>query len=328
MATKNTTVQYRQLKPSSLGDGANLKDMLVDILRRRGWSTNAKHRILDLDQDESFVILNKVSEPSTWASPVFSGQLIQLQEGSDVHAITQSLEEDTSEFVLQSLSVGEETRVLKGALYFAVVGNHVGLIEGQQVRGRTLERYLTALFQKAGELEVGQAVTLNGKFLTGDGKELDESSEITVAAKPNKGSDAKRFSEGMTEREAGSARDSGSTVYDVLALLGWGPDAIARLEAEVPNDGLIEGFFRIFIKEKRKRKPISRATVNEALRNVDPADLSLKGDGSEKDGMVKLSVQKAVQMHRSLLDPASAMNEIVSALREWAAAGKIDCTFD
>lgn len=330
MPTKNTTIQYRHLKLDNLGEGADLKAMLVDVLRRRRWDTNAKQRILDLDQDQSFVILNKLTDPATWDGPVFAGQLIQLQEGSDVHAVTQSLEEDTAEFVLQNLNIGERARVLKGALYFAVVGNHVGLIEGQQVRGRTLERYLTALFQRADELEPGQAVILNGKFMAGDGKELDESSEITVAATPNRGGaegPGGRAAE-IIEREAAQARERGATVFDVLSILGWSADAIASLEAEVPDDGWIEGFFRIFIKEKRKRKPISRATINEALRNIDPADLGLRGNGSEKNGIVKLSVQRPVETQRSLLNPESAMEHIVNALRDWAAAGKIDCRFD
>lgn len=330
VATKNTTIQYRQLKTDDLWEGVDLKAMLVDVLRRRQWDTNAKHRILDLDQDQSFVILNKLSDPETWDGPVFAGQIIQLQEGADIHAVTQSLEEDTSEFVLQNLNVGKRTQVLKGALYFAVVGNHVGVIEGQQVRGRTLERYLTALFQRAGELEPGHAIILNGKFMAGDGKELEESSEITVSATPNRGGGevhAGRAAE-IIERETAHARERGATVFDVLALLGWSPDAIAKLEAEVPDDGWIEGFFRIFIKEKRKKKPISRATINEALRNIDPADLGLRGNGTEKNGIVKLSVQKLVEAQRSLLDPASAMEQIVNALYDWSKAGKIDCTFE
>lgn len=329
MTSKKTTIQYRHLKTADLGDQVDLKSMLVDVLRRRKWDTNAKLRILDLDQDQSFVILNKITDPTSWDGPVFAGQLIQLQDGSDVHAVTQSLEDDTSEFVLQSLSVGERTRVLKGALYFAVVGNHVGIIEGQQVRGRTLERYLTALLQRADELEPGEAIILNSKFLTGDGKELDESSEITIAAAPS-GQGATPQGNTITsivEREAASARERGATVFDVLHLLGWSAEALASLEAEVPDDGWVEGFFRIFIKEKRKRKPISRATVDEALRNIDPADLGLRGNGSEKNGIVKLSVQRAVETKGSLLDPASAMEQIVNALHNWAAAGKIDCKF-
>lgn len=330
---KKFTVQYRQLKTEGLWPEIELKSMLVDVLRRRGWAENAKLRIIDIDQDQSFVILNKLSDPASWDTPVFAGQVIHLQEGSDVHAVLQSLEEDTAEFVVQNLNVGEQARVLKGALYFAVVGNHVGIIEGQQVKGRTLERYLTALLQKAGEMEPGQAVILNSKFTAGDGKELSESSEITVAAVPNRGSEPTgsgggQRADAIVEREAAQARHHGNTVFDVLATLGWSPEAIDSLQAEVPNDGWIEGFFKVFIKEKKKRKPISRATINEALRNIDPADLGLRGDGSEKNGIVKLSMQRPVAMHGSLLDPASAMEQIVNALREWSATGKIDCNFD
>ena len=100
------------------------------------------------------------------------------------------------------------------------------------------------------------------------------------------------------------------------------------MASEVPDDGWIEGFFKVFIKSKRARKPISRATINEALRNIDAADLGLRGNGSEKGGIVKLSIQRHVETVQSLLDPADAMEQIVNALRDWAAAGKIDCSFD
>ncbi|MES3152554.1 hypothetical protein [Sphingomonas faeni] len=330
---KKFTIQYRQLKTQGLNDGVDLQAVLIDVLRRRHWDDNAKLRIIDIDQDQSFVILNKISDPATWDGPVFAGQLIHLQEGSDVQAVMQSLEEDTAEFVLQNLNVGDAARVLKGTLYFAIAGNHVGLIEGQQVRGRTLERYLTALLQRAEEFEPGQAVILNGKFTAGDGKELSESSEITVSAVPNAGSEgirpgAAQRATDIVENEVARAREEGATVFDVLATLGWDAAAIESLRAEVPDDGWIEGFFRVLIKQRSRKKPISRATINEALRNIDPADLGLRGDGSEKGGVVKLSTQRSINTHGSLLDPADAMEQIVNALREWAAAGKIDCNFD
>lgn len=224
---------------------------------------------------------------------------------------------------------------MKGALYFAIVGNHVGLIEGQEVRGRTLERYLTRLFEAAGELEPQQVVVLNSKFMTGDGKELSEAAEITVAAAqspspksvPEKADGAPR----VVEREAATGREhEQATVFEILRLLGWDEKAIDSLGDEIPPGGWIEGFFKIFIKERRKRKPISRKTINEALRNIDPADLGLKGKGSEKDGFVKLSETRQVRTvgPGSLIDPESAMEQIVNALRDWSVAGKIDCKFD
>jgi len=326
------TVQYRQLKTDNLWPEVNLQAMVVDVLRRRGWADNARHRIIDLDQDESFVILNKLPDPATWDGPTFAGQVIQLQSGTDVHAVMQSLEEDTSEFVLQSLNVGERTRVLKGALYFVIAGNHVGLIEGQQVRGRTLERYFTVLLQRADELDPGQSVILNGKFTTGNGKELSESTEISVSAAPATNTGAARPRPDrplVTEHEAATAREhEQATVFDVLRTLGWSEEAIDSLGAEVPDDGWIEGFFKVFIKQRRKRKPISRATINEALRNIDPADLGLRGDGSERNGIVKLSTQREIQLVGTLLDPADAIEQITNALRDWAAQGKIDCNFD
>ena len=63
-------------------------------------------------------------------------------------AVLQSLEEDTDEYLLQQVNLGEQARVLKGILYFATVGSHVGLIEGQQVKGRTLERYLRGCLRR------------------------------------------------------------------------------------------------------------------------------------------------------------------------------------
>lgn len=320
-----TTIQYRQLKTEGLFEGVELKPMLVDVLKRRGWADSARTRILDLDQDGSAVILNKVLDPAAWDGPVFAGQLIHVQAGTDVHAVMQSLEDDAPEYVVQSLNVGEQARVLKGALYFAVVDNHIGLIEGQQVRSRLLERYLTALLQKAGELEAGQAIILNSKFMSGDGKELDKSTEITVAAQ--RGFKDRNPLHEVMEREAAQARDKGATVFDILHMLGWSPEAVESLRGEVPDDGWIEGFFRVFIKQKRSKKPISRATINEALRNVDASDLGLRGDGTERNGIVKLSVQRQIATVGSLLNPADAMEQIVNALKEWSEAGKIDCRF-
>lgn len=136
----------------------------------------------------------------------------------------------------------------------------------------------------------------------------------------------------MVEREAGAAREhEQATVFDILRMMGWSDEAIVSLGGEIPPGGWVEGSFKVFIKERqRRKKPISRATINEALRNIDPADLGLKGDGSERGGIVKLSVQKDVETvgAGSLVDPQSAMEQIVNALRDWAARGKIDCRFE
>lgn len=329
---KKFTIQYRQLKL----DGVNIKDLkssLVASMQRQVGSAivgkQAKLRIIDLDQDKSFVILNKIPPTEFWNRPEFGGQLIHLQDGQEVHAVSQSLEEDAAEFLVESLDLGTSTRVLRGALYFVVVGNHVGLIEGTQVRGKTLERYLTALLQQSQTIMPGQSVVLNARFEATGGKKLEKSDEIVLTAQRS-GKPDESLSDVITDQQAASAEArAGKTVFDVLRVLGWDEAAIGRLDEDIPKGGWIEGFFRVKIKSKTKRSSaISRATIDEALRNIDPADLGLKGEGSEKGGIVKLSTQREIKMVGDLLDPKDAVTQILEALKEWSKNGKIDCTFE
>lgn len=330
------SIQYRQLKTDGMGTDPNLKSMLVKAMRENIQDAqvglSAKARIIDLDQDESFVILNKITDQAHWDGQIFCGQIIHLQQNADIAGVLQSLEEDTDEYLLQQVNIGEDARVLRGVLYFAVVDNHVGIVEGHQVKGRILERYLTSLFQRVGILRAAQAVILNGKFLSGDGKELKETTEVTIQAKENFNPDFGLVEEAVDRVvDDGVARvpgREGSTVFDVLRLLGWDNLAIESLSSEIPVGGWIEGAFKFFIKDKGSRKKISRATINEALRNIDPADMGLSGDGKERGGIVKLSTTRQFKMIGSLKDPADAMEQIVNALKEWALAGKIDCTFE
>ncbi|TIL91705.1 MAG: hypothetical protein E5Y65_08700 [Mesorhizobium sp.] len=330
MASKKYTIQYRYLNTDKISGNGHLKERIISAMRDQTHGQevgkNARSRIIDLDQDSSYVILNRITDPSAWDNSVFTGQIIHLQEGADVAAVLQSLEEDATEFLLRQVNLGERARVLRGVLYFASVGNHIGLLESQQVKGRTLERYLTSLLQRQGSLRVGEAVLLNSSFRAADGKKLMEAHDISISAEPNRGPSAEATR--VLEDEAARVQREGSTVFDVLRTLGWDETAIESLRNEVPDDGWIEGFFRVAIKRRGRKKNISRATIDEALRNIDPSDLGLNGEGVEKGGVVKLSTQRQIRTDGSLQDPEDAVEQIVNAMREWAASGKIDCTFD
>ena len=193
-----------------------------------------------------------------------------------------------------------------------------------------LKHPLTSLLQSVGSIEHGHAILLNASFRAGDGKELSEASEFTVQAERNAsdGAPPKVSAGRVIEEEVARLQREGATVFDVLRTLGWDETAIDSLSAEIPEEGWIEGAFKVFIKSRGKRKFISRATINEALRNIDPEDIGLNGEGRERGGIVKLSTTRAIKTDGSLKDPADAIEQIVNALREWAIAGKIDCVFD
>ena len=279
---------------------------------------------MDLDQDRSYVILNKLSARESWQGPFIAGQLIQLQDGTDLQGVTQSLDEDTEEFLLRNLDIGETNRVVRGVLYFVANSSHVGLVEGHQVRGKTLERYLTRLLQDTGLLEPAQVITLPSRIEVADGSGLARFKELTIAAKKNDSDNQDR----IIERERASGDSSGSTVFDVLRALGWSAEALARLQSEIPDNGWIEGSFRVAIKSKRSRRvDVPREALEEALRNIDPTDLSLRGDGMEKAGLTTLSVSKSVKAHSQILDPTDVFAKIKEAMQDWANEGRIDCTF-
>lgn len=325
------SIQYRQMKTDNMPNGVILKNAIIDFLRsdigdgQIGYS--AKRRIEDLDQDRSVVILNKITEPEHWDDPIFGGQLIQLQPDANVPAILQSLEEDADEFLLEQVNLGDDGRAVKGVLYFAVVGNHLGILEDQGVKGKTLERYLTSAFQRTNAIEFGQAIILNGEFTAADGKQLDSASSISINAEPSSDTEPNRVNE-LMGREVDRQQREGATVFDVLRTLGWNDEAINRLNDEVPQDGWVEGLFSFAIKFKKRKQAITRATINEALRNIDPSDLGLSGDGSEKNGIVKLSSKRSIQLIAGMKDPEDAILKIIEALREWAELGKIDCDFE
>jgi hypothetical protein len=326
MTSKSASIQYRYLNTEDLWDGIHLKDMIVDVLKRSGKRgaklyEDVSERKIDLDQDGSYVVLNKLSDHATWGGPVFCGQLIHVKAGTQLPGILGDLDQSVPELVLQNLSIGEKRQLVEGVLYFAIAENHVGLIEGQRTRARTLERYLTSLLQQAEEFEAGQTVILNAK-LEGSVEHVNQ-----IAITPTRSSVS---GDVISSVSAGEAESKGATVLDVLETLGWAQEDIAKLQSQVPDDGWIEGLFKVAFKKKRGRKAsVDRAALETALRNLDPESVGLLGNGSrEKSGTIKLSERKTIGTIGDLLDPEQAMNEIVGMLRHWASSGRIDYDFE
>lgn len=327
---KIQTIQYRYVNLDRLWEGFHLKDMVVDVLRRAptgggtAISSLARLRKKDLDQDGSFVLLNKLSDEATWAGPVFCGQLIHVKSGTDLPGINGSLDEDIPEFTLRNLTFEQQLQIVEGVLYFACVGNHMGIIEGSRTRTRTLERYLTRLFQDAGEMEPPRNVILNAK-LHGSVERVEA---LEIRPQRNMGPSGVDIA-GTTARDAAEESGEGATVLRVLEVLGWRPDEIEQLERNIPQEGWLEGIFKVMVKKARGRKAtIERRHLEEALRDLPPGRVGLLGEGArEKGGLIKLSERVSIETIGELLDPEDAMAKIVTAMRGWSAAGKIDCAF-
>lgn len=330
MPKRLTTVQYRYVKTADLGDTFDLKAVVVDVLRRappdsdQPISTFARLRVKDLDQDGSFVLLNKLASEEVWDGPAFYGQLLHVKNSRELPGLLGNLDDDAREFELGRLTLEQQTQLVEGVLYFAIVSNHVGMIEGQRTRGRTLERYFTRLLQDAGELEPGETIILNAKLQGA----VSRVTEMDLTPAPSH-SPVPAANGEVQARDAGGGEGHGTTVMDVLSLLGWSHEDLGRLEESIPAGGWLEGRFKVKLMQRKGRKAeLDRETLEEALRNLDPGSVGLLGaEGKEKGGLIKLVHRANVEVTGDLLDPEHAMEAIVTAMRKWARDGKIDCDF-
>lgn len=325
------TIQYRYLDTSDLWEQANLKAMVVDILRRvpaggqEAPIQKAKLRRIDLDQDGSVVVLNQVSSPASWSGPIFAGQLLHLKPGTEIPGITEDLEAEVETYDIQSLTLGERTQLVNGILYFAITGNHIGLIEDNKARGRTLERYLTAFLQRAGELEEGQLIILNSK-IKGEVRKV-EKLEIIPNRTPKERSQPTK-SDGAQTKSITDAESAGADVFELLRVVGWTEHDLLRLQESLPEDGWLEGKLNVLFKQKgRKAAAVERTELERAIRNLGPLSVSIAGGGKEKAGLRTLTEAVHVERTNGLLNPDSAMQEIVACLKSWSLAGQIDCNF-
>lgn len=326
------TVQYRQVNPDLVPNEFSLKSEIIRWLNVKNQDgttlgQSAKYRKIDLDQDGSLVILNTITQLNQWEEVIFYGELFQTQQGAEIAAVNQSLDDDTNAFLLENIHVGENTKVIKGVLYFVVIGNHVGLIEDHQVRGKTLERFLTRIIKDNSGIEEDHRIVLNCEIIATDGSRVENAKVVEIKAKKNQPRLETPYSDDVTRTETDQARDD-RTVFDVLRVLGWTPESIAQIEAEIPPTGWIEGKFKFNIKDKNKIVSMPRVTLNEALRNIDDEDIGLKGDGKESNGFLKLSEQCDIRTVGALKLPSDAIQKIIYYLRQWAEQGKIDCHFN
>jgi hypothetical protein len=332
MPSKQATVQYRRLNRDNLPNPDELKDILVASMRtqrgRRLVGEYVGNRRFDLDQDGRLTLLNHISEQEHWDEPLFAGQLAYFERGANVPALLGDPDEDVNELNLGQFALGPDASMIHGLLYFVAVGDHVGLIESTGLKSARLERFLTQLFTQTEQIEAGQTVILNAQFANEQGRRVADAKEVQVQARRTVRSDdrAPEAPARLIERDVEQARREGHSVIQVLEVLGWTPEDIERLMQEVPPGGWLEGFFRFFIKSRTaRRKTISRGTLDEAFRNIDPKDVTFLGKGMrEKDGFVKLTATRTVEMVGSLINPTSAIRQIETALRDWAASGQID----
>lgn len=333
--SKQVSVQYRYLKTDGLPAAFDLKRAIVSCLQLpvegSPAGTQARLRKISLDQDGSFVVLNKVTAPADWGQPFFAGQLIHLHPGIDVPGYRGTLEEDVNEFVLENLRFEDQLQLAKGILYFGAIGNHVGLIEGAAARGKTLERYLTAFFHRADQINEAAQIVLPRMIPRTEGNQMSEIRSVKIGLGGPALDEAVPVEEREVIRERAAAQEverDPDLVRRLLQVIGASEEEVRGLERQVPEGGWLQAVLNVSVLNRTKRKqPIPRQYVEEVLRNVPDEEVELFGSGRERAGMVGLKMSHRVGITGGLIEPEDAMTAIQTSLREWSQEGTIDCDF-
>lgn len=323
MAKVTRAVQYRYLDRTKVG----LEQPTLEAALRKALASKrdgnvigeeARARIADLAQEGQVTLWNGLK--GMGAKSILQGELLLYKQGFNQTAIEERLDKGDARFNLVTFKTDGKSKPVEGALYFAVVGDHVGIIQSNAVTGRWLERYLTWLMKDiTGVIQGEDVINLSSKTFVGKEElaKLGPAQSLTVHAQPSERTGSRELRE--------KAKGAGATVLEVLEVLGLGKDAIDSIQQDIPEGGKLEGDFLVYIKDKNRRKPISVGTVDHAFRNTDPADLDVGHRGSKvRDGMRHLSEPIRLTETVHGLDPEEAMEEIVNVLYKWAERSLID----
>ncbi|WP_422058635.1 hypothetical protein [Sphingomonas sp.] len=327
MAKVQRTVQYRYLHRARAGlapGTETLSQLLARGLRMRHGEhvigERAKLRIADLDQAGQLTVLNGIKGLD--ADSFLAGELLLYRKGFDVPAISEDLDGEHNRFELNLFKTDGKNKPIVGALYFAAIGDHCGIIASQSVTPRWLERYLTWLMKDKSELlDVEDVIELSNFLPVADAPEAAKAEARGFRIRAGAVNSA-----GQSERvKKKDAKGEGGTVLEVLRVLGVGDDAIESIRQDIPDDGKLEGDFQVYIRRGRKREAVSSRTLNHALRNVDQDDLDIDRKGSKaRGGKLYLAEPVRVTETPAGLDPNEAIEQIIGQLYRWGNAGTIN----
>lgn len=338
MPKTQRTVQYRYLdrKFAELGD-KTLYSALIEALeqKRDGHiiGQEARARIADLEQSGQLTLWNGIlSYPD---KAILAGELLLYKKGFNVTAVEERIDKTDNRFQLVTFQTDGVSKPVDGALYFAVIGDQLGVIQSNVVTSRWLERYFTWLLKDiTGKLAGDQIINLNARVEIDD-KSLDRlggAQALTIhASSAPHGNDGAPNATGGVDLPASrqfrsKAKSRGTaTVLEILQLLGIGEDTIESIQSDVPKGGSLEGDFLVYIKEGRSKRPFSLGSLDRALRHTQPGDIDIMGkDGKIRDNLQTLSKPVRVDENAIGLDPNDAIAKIIETLYHWAEQGIVN----
>lgn len=218
-------------------------------------------------------------------------------------------------------------------MYWLVVNNHMFMIQSRSLGAKQLEEYLTWLLKDrtAAITPTGQVI-LQAKFDASDvGGDLADIREIIVggtAAVSSRAAPEPVLDAGFkgaaveTHKKIARRKPLFDKAFDVLLAVMNNEADVKKLLESVPAGADLEVSVHIGYKAK---KEVSRAPMQEALRNLPEGEITAIGrDGRMTGNDIRLSHRASVIKNGSLLDAEDAIRALREAHKYMVDNGKIE----
>jgi hypothetical protein len=215
-------------------------------------------------------------------------------------------------------------------MYWLVVKNHLLMVQSRSLGAKHLEDFLT-WFLKDRTATVGPPgqVILQAKFDAADvGGDLDDIREIIVGGKNaiiarSSTHEPERVREVEVHRDVAKRKPMKDRMLDVLYAVMNNEADVQKLLDSIPDEANLE--VNVHIGYKTKKRHVSRAPMQEALRNLPEGEITAIGrDGRMTGNDIRLSHNVSVLKNGSLLDPQDVQRGLRDAHKYFLDNGKID----
>ena len=225
----------------------------------------------------------------------------------------------------------EGKEYIHSMMYWMVIKNHMLIVQSRSLNAKKLEEYLTWLLKdRTATIDPTGQVILQAKFDNTDvGGDLEDIREIIVggatgvAASSTAESVEEQVSETETYRAIGERRPWRDRAVEVLRAVMKNEADVQELLDSIPEDAALQVAVHIGYKAKRRR--VTRAPMQHALRNLPEGEITAIGKHGRLTGKdIRLSYPASILKQGSLLDPEDVVRALRQAYTHFVENGKIE----
>ena len=329
---KSLTVHYRRMDdPVNALNGTTLEAGIRGALAHRvdgdELSAHWNHRAWLVPPDNSDTMLMNIYHDDGIS---FFGDLTVYTRGF-MQALLHH-EHDVAMLPVEQQPPPAGREYIHSMMFWMVIGNHVLVIQSRSLSTKHLEQYFTWLLAECTRLMRADGhILLTAKFDSDEiGGDLDDVSEIIVG-----GTGAVQAAPARLPHEPPVEREIDQHV-GVDAQRTWGQRAVGVLRAIMNNEADVQELLEsipegadldvsVHIGYKTKKRRVTRAPMQQALRNLPEGEITAIGRNGRMTGSdIRLSHPVRVLSDGSLLDPRDVRAKLRSAYDYFVENGKIE----